>query len=315
MYNYSNVNVQDGQLEEIFYGLSDFPRRLPSKLFYDERGSQLFDLICELDEYYPTRTETSILKENINEITSLFCPDDILVELGSGSSTKTKILLNNLSNLSAYIPVDISPYYLLNSVINLRARYPNLAIHPKCADYTQDFELPKVGLPKSKMIGFYPGSTIGNFTKEEAKEFLQHISIVLGQGCSLIVGIDLKKNRHTLERAYNDQKGITAAFNLNILSRINREFRANFNTSYFVHNAVYNERDSRIEMHLISKRDQLVNIAENEFFFKKDEILITEYSYKYSLDEFEDLVSDSFRVEKVWVDRNKLFSVHYLTNI
>lgn len=313
MNNQTHTLTISDQLREIYDGLSEYPRRLPSKLFYDERGSNLFDQICELDEYYPTRTEISIIRENILEIKSVFNKNDLLVELGSGSSIKTELLLCGLKQISGYVPIDISPTFLLHSMLRLKSRYPWLEVYPLCTDYSHDFNIPQINGGYNKIVGFYPGSTLGNFTKDEARRFLEHIAEKLGKNCSLLIGIDLKKDKRILEPAYNDSKGVTAAFNLNILSHLNNEYRANFNINNFTHNAFYNEAEGRIEMHLISGEDQLIAIEDNEFFFHKDEIIVTEYSYKYSLNDFKELVSDLFTVEKVWTDKNKLFSIQYLT--
>ena len=299
-------------LHEVLDGLTKQQKELPSKLFYDERGSKLFDEITRLEEYYPTRTEMKIMEDNIEEIGALLGEGTVLVELGSGSSKKIRLLLENIPGLAAYIPVDISKEHLLNSVRILSRDYPQLDIIPFVADYTKEFSLPQINKNYDHLSAFYPGSTIGNFKPQEAKEFLRRISKLIGKNGGFIIGVDLKKDKQILEKAYNDKDGITAQFNLNILSHINHETGAKFDINKFYHKAVYNDTEGRIEMHLISCEPQSVQLNGSVIEFKQDEDIITEYSYKYAIGQFENLISDFFEVRKVWTDDKKFFSVQYL---
>lgn len=304
--------VSNDILDEVLAGLNKPRKSLPSKLFYDERGSKLFDKICELKEYYPTRTEMGILSRNIDEISDCIGNNNLLIELGSGSSTKIRLLLDHNPNLAAYIPIDISEEFLYESAEILQEDYPELLILPHCADYTLPVEIPDTGVKFHKKIVFYPGSTIGNFTKNEAKIFLERIHNICDSDGYLLIGVDLKKDIKILEAAYNDSEGVTAAFNMNILEHINRELDTDFDTDKFVHKAFFNRNIGRIEMHLVSVENQTVTLQDNSFTFKKGETIHTENSYKYTLDEFADLSSDFFRVEKVWTDPDNYFSVQFL---
>jgi len=299
-------------LDEIINGLKDSPKRLPTKLFYDEKGSQLFDKICELNEYYPTRTELKILEDNIEEITSCFGDDSVLVELGSGSSIKVRLLIDNLPTLAAYVPVDISSEHLVYSAECLKADHSDLKVYPLVADYTKEFTLPVINENYKIIDAFYPGSTIGNFTPQKARSFLERVANTFGKNSGLLIGVDLKKEKSILEAAYNDSKGITAKFNINILNHINTLVIADFNISKFSHHAFYNIDAGRIEMHLISKEAQKVKIDDEIISFGEQENILTEYSYKYSLRDFEQLVDGIYDVEKIWIDDNQLFSVQFL---
>lgn len=299
-------------MEEILTGLSRDQKMLPSKMFYDERGSRLFDFICELDEYYPTRTESLIMKENIEDIVSVFKENSILIEYGSGSSMKTRLLLDYLNNLSAYIPIDISEEHLLKTAARLKNEYSDLDILPLAADYTKPFELPEINKRVEHKITYFPGSTIGNFTKKEAGDFLKIIAQTCGENGGLLIGIDLHKDKKILEAAYNDKEEVTADFNLNLLERINREFGADFEIENFSHRAFYNEKEQRIEMHLVSEKEQTVTINERKFYFRKCETILTEYSHKYTLNSFADLAGNNFDIQKIWMDKKKYFSVLYL---
>ncbi len=303
---------ENNVLYEVLYGLTKPKRELPSKLFYDENGSKLFDEITRLPEYYPTRTEMQIMENNIEEIGSLLGEGTVLIELGSGSSKKIRLLLDHIPGLAAYIPIDISEEHLINSVNRLSKDYPDLDIIPLVADYTKDFQLPSLKKPYDHLAAFYPGSTIGNFKPEEAKNFLARIAGMIGKNGGMIIGVDLKKDKATLEAAYNDRMGVTAQFNLNILNHINHKTGAGFETKKFHHLAFYNEDAGRIEMHLISNEDQKVRLNGTVIELKENDDITTEYSYKYTLDEFEDLISDSFEVRNVWTDRKKLFSIQYI---
>lgn len=311
MMNYINNITGSHVASEILEGLSSYPKTLPCKLFYDEKGSELFDKICNLEEYYLTRTEIKILNDNIKEITSFLGKDITLIEPGSGNSRKTRLLFDNLPDIKVYVPVDISRSYLEMSAGNIQKAYPWLKLFPVCADFTH---LHKLDLPYSfskRRIIFYPGSTIGNFTPGEASDFLKKLSSLIGHNGGLLIGVDLKKDKQLLQRAYNDSKGITAEFNLNILNRINKEYGADFNLKLFRHKAVYNESAGRIEMYLISLVEQGVNVCDSYFVFNRNERILTEYSHKYSIEEFEDLVNKDMHLQKVWTDKDKLFSLQY----
>lgn len=298
--------------KEVITGLSQDRKSLPSKFFYDERGSELFEQITELDEYYLTRAERQIMQQNIGEITDAIGSESVLIEPGSGSCKKIRLLLDHLPNITAYIPVEISQKYLSQVVQNLQKEYPDLLIKPVSADYTKPFQLPEIDKAFDYYVVFYPGSTIGNFNPSEAQDFLKLLSDLMVPGGGLLIGVDLKKDIEILEAAYNDSQGVTAAFNKNMLTRLNRKLNADFDIEQFDHHAFYNEQKGRVEMHLVSRRDQTVHIKEKPFYFRKGETIHTENSYKYSLNDFEALVSDRFRVEKVWTDDDDLFSLQYL---
>ncbi len=302
-------------LEEILVGLSKEQKELPCKLFYDKKGSELFDQITALPEYYPTRTEIGIIKSNIDEIAKCIGKNSLLVELGSGSSMKIRLLLGGLKEISAYVPLDISYNHLIESTNTLSKDFPDIRIIPLCVDYTKPFEFPKFDFEWEKLVVFYPGSTIGNFHPSYARKFLANVAKRTGKGSGLLIGVDLKKDKAVIENAYNDTKGITAEFNLNILYRLNSDIGFNFDTDKWEHSAIYNENQGRIEMHLVSLTNQRVSHNGSKISFDKDESIITEYSYKYSLDEFEELIKDYYNVQKVWVDSNKRFSLQYLSVI
>ena len=302
-------------IDEVKQGLSSNPKWLPSKLFYDERGSRLFDQICELDEYYPTRTEEGIIADNLKEIINLFNKDTVLLEFGSGSSKKTRMLLSSFKQLKAYVPIDISESYL-NAVANeLRKEFVKFPIVPVAADYTKPLNFPSEISDAKKKIAFFPGSTIGNFLPDEARKFLKVVAEECGTNGGLLIGVDLIKDENVLNMAYNDSKGITAAFNLNLLTHLNNQFCYNFNIDNYQHKAFYNSKFNRIEMHLVSKANQLISMNGNSYTIKKDESILTEYSHKYSLKSFEELCNGIFNVEKVWTDDKYYFSLHYLSAV
>lgn len=303
---------QRQMFEEVLEGLHRPQKMIPSKFFYDERGSELFEEITRLEEYYPTRTETQILEKNIEEIAAAVGDQSVIVELGSGNSTKTRLLLDHLSDISAYVPVEISEEYLMKTVQSLKDEYPNLSIKPVCADYTKPFQIPPVAKPFEYYVIFYPGSTIGNFRPDRAQNFLKTISKLLVSGGGMLIGVDLKKDREILEAAYNDAKGVTAEFNRNMMVRMNRELNADFCIDEFEHLAFYNEEKGRIEMHLVSKIAQEVHMNGEVIHFEKGETIHTENSYKYSPAEFESLVNEWFEVKKIWTDKDDLFSMQYL---
>lgn len=301
----------DGMISEIIRTLRKSPKELSCKYFYDEYGSELFEQISELDEYYLTRTEISILKNNIWEIADVVGENSLILELGSGSSRKIRILLDNLKSIAAYVPVDISREFLLNSVKQLSDDYTNLNIVPLVADYTKSFKIPDFDINYSKIVAYYPGSTIGNFSREQAVNFLENICRFCGSGSGLLIGIDLKKDPEILEKAYNDDKGITAEFNLNILKNINSIFGADFELRKWKHVAFYNEELGRIEMHLQSLENQSVKLNGTSISFDKNERIHTENSYKYHIEEFEDLIRDFYILKQAWSDPNRKFAVCY----
>jgi len=304
-------NVKISMPEEVLAGLSKSQKTLPSKYFYDKRGSELFELICGLDEYYLTRTELNIMEENIDDIAEELGGDIQLIELGSGSSVKTRLLLDHLNSMHSYVPVDISDDFLAEVSENLQAEYPLLDIVPVAADYTQPFDLPKIK-PGVRRIAYYPGSTIGNFTKQNAAEFLELIAELVGEDGGLLIGFDLLKDKETLIDAYDDSKGVTAEFNKNILIRLNRELNANFDLDLFEHQAVFNEEKSRMEMHLVSREGQSVIISGTRIHFEKGETIHTENSHKYSLESFKELTDSHFRTVETWTDSDKMFAIQFL---
>jgi dimethylhistidine N-methyltransferase len=303
----------ESMLNDVIQGMRQPQKKLPSKYFYDERGSELLEQITRLEEYYLTRTEKRILETNINEITDCIGPRAMLVELGSGSSKKIRLLLKELSSLVAYVPVDISEEYLLKAVHNLRMDYPKVSIIPVFADYTSHFDLPDLGEDYEKQVLFFPGSTIGNFSPSKSRLFLDTLASLTDENAGMLVGVDLKKDKDVLEAAYNDKEGITAKFNKNILVRLNRELGTDFRPDCFTHHAWYNEKEGRIEMHLIAQKEQRVKVGDEEFQIEKGESIHTENSYKYSLGGFEEMVSDWFTVNKVWTDEQNYFSLQFLT--
>ncbi len=299
-------------LDTVLAGLARTPKTLPSKLFYDERGSRLFDRICELEEYYPTRTEHGILEQHLDEMLAEFGPRCRLVELGSGSSTKTRLLLDRARDLVAYTPIDISRDHLLRTAEQLAEAYPRLPIQPVCADYTRRVE----GLPPAaegvRTVVFFPGSTVGNFVPAEAAAFLARVRGLCGAGGGLLVGVDLVKEAGVLHRAYNDAEGVTAAFNLNLLVRLRDELGADIEVDAFRHRAIWDLGARRIEMQLVSRREQSVRIDDREFSFGDGEAITTEYSHKYTLSDFADLAARAgFEVERVWTDERQWFSVQW----
>lgn len=305
------ISKKASMIEEVIDGLRKDQKTLPSKYFYDERGSQLFDEITELEEYYPTRTESKILEDNVKEIANYLGEEVLLIEPGSGSSSKTKILLSNMDNICCYIPMDISGDYLNKIAEQLRIEFPRISILPLAADYTKPFELPESS-PDARKVVFYPGSTIGNFKKEKVEQFLKVIHDIIGKDGAFLIGVDLKKETSILEAAYNDAKGTTAAFNKNIFTHLNREIGSTFEADLFEHKAVWNEHKGRIEMHLFVKENHAIQINGDRIFFMKGESIHTENSHKYTLNGFADMVSDWFEVKKVWTDENNYFSVQYL---
>jgi dimethylhistidine N-methyltransferase len=305
--------VPDDELDELIDGLRQPEKTISPKYFYDERGSQLFDDITRLPEYYPTETELGIMSDNIGEIASLVGKQASLIEFGSGSSLKTRVLLEHLDDLAAYVPVDISEDHLLESSRQIREEFPDLDVLPVVADFTQPFQLPTPKVMPVRNIIYFPGSTIGNFTNDAARELLQVMYEEAGAGGALLIGVDLQKDPAIIERAYNDSAGVTAEFNRNMLRHLNREFGADFDLDAFAHSAKYNEREGRIEIRLVSEQDQEFSVGRESFSIGKDEAILTEYSHKYTLEGFAAMgEAAGFRVERVWMDAGRLFSVQYL---
>jgi dimethylhistidine N-methyltransferase len=297
---------------DVIGGLSRFPKMLSPKYFYDAKGSELFEQITVLPEYYPTRIELSILREHGADIARLIPQGAALIEFGAGATTKVRLLLQRCA-FDAYVPVDISGDFLRAQAENLRRDFPRLAVHPVAADFTAPFALPAdiAGMPK---VGFFPGSTLGNFEPQEASAFLRTARDILGRGAQMIIGIDLEKDERTLYDAYNDSAGVTARFNLNVLERINRELGGNFDLSGFIHRSVYNRDRHRIEMHLISRKAQSVRLLGHNFSFRPGESIHTENSYKYSIARFTRLAHEAgWQVRESWTDPAAMFSVHALT--
>src|ERR1700756_4591251 len=292
--------------------LSQYPKRLSPKYFYDAAGSELFEAITRLPEYYPTRTELAILRDRSCEIATIIPDGAALFEFGAGATTKVRLLLESC-DFDAYVPVDISGDFIRIQADALRRDFRALAVYPIAADFTASFALPSA-IAKMPKVGFFPGSTIGNFEPHEACRFLRSAREILGAGALMIIGADLEKDERVLYDAYNDAAGVTARFNLNVLVRMNRELGGNFDISAFTHRAIYNRERHRIEMHLISKKTQVVRMLGTSFSFRPGESIHTENSYKYSIDRFAALARGSgWKVGESWTDRAKMFSVHAMT--
>jgi dimethylhistidine N-methyltransferase len=311
---YEPVETDSSFARDVIAGLTARPKRLSPKYFYDEAGAQLFEDITALPEYYPTRCELEILRERAPEIARSVPGGSALIEFGSGSSKKVRILLAAAPTIAAYVPVDISSQMLIQEAEELRRDYPRLAVLPVEADFTQPFVLPAAATGRAH-AGFFPGSTIGNFEPHEACAFLRHAARMLGRGAILIIGVDLVKDAGILHAAYNDRAGITAKFNLNLLARINRELDADFDLASFSHHAFYNSERHRIEMHLASKTRQKVRVAGRSIEFRAGETIHTENSYKYTLGSFAALARGSgWRPVSAWTDAGANFSIHALAH-
>jgi L-histidine Nalpha-methyltransferase len=301
----------DDFLDDVITGLASVPKSLPCKYFYDERGSELFARICELDVYYPTKTELGIMHQHAAEMASLIGRRARLVELGSGSSMKTRVLLDRTPNLEAYVPVDISTDYLARAASQLREEYPHIPIMPVAADYSHAFALPEPNRA-ARTVVYFPGSTIGNLVPATARRFLRTIAKVAGPRGGLLIGVDLKKDPRVLHAAYNDPEGVTAEFNLNLLAHINRELGGDFDLARFRHQAFYDEKEGRIEMQLVSLARQIVRVGRSSFSFAQGEVITTEYSYKYEPGEFAKLASSAgFALRRTWTDEHNYFAVQY----
>lgn len=297
--------------QDVLAGLSHHPKQLPPKYFYDEAGSKLFEQITLLPEYYPTRTELRILRDRGTEIAAAIPKNAALVEFGAGATTKVRLLLNQCE-FDAYVPVDISGDFLNDQASELRKDFLDLNVYPVTADFTKSFALPPEvsGMPK---VGFFPGSTIGNFDPHEACAFLRSARAILGDGATMIVGVDLEKDERVLHAAYNDAAGVTGKFNSNMLVRINRDLGGNFDLSAFAHRAIYNRDRHRIEMHLIARKAQTARVLGRAFAFRAGETIHTESSYKYSVERFAALARGSgWTPRSSWTDADGMFSVHAL---
>ena len=323
--NKFTANIQDPETRELVRerflrdsldGLSRSPKRLPCKYFYDQRGSQLFDEICQTRDYYVTRTESQIMQRYAPEMGECLGRGVMLVEFGSGSSMKTRYLLDHLIDPAAYVPVDISGDHLLQSAAELSAEYPLIEVLPVVADFTKRFELPRSSEFASHNAVYFPGSTIGNYKPKAATDLLRTIAQISGEQGGLLIGVDLKKDRRILEKAYNDEQGVTAEFNLNLLHRMRRELGADVDVSAFEHHAFYNEEMGRIEIFLRSRIDQTICLSGQELKVDAGELIHTEYSHKYTVDGFAELAAEAgWTLRRVWTDSNHYFAVmHFVVS-
>lgn len=309
-----NTASDNNELQEIVAGLQRDEKMISPKFLYDERGSQLFDEITTLPEYYPTETELTIMQDNIDEIAALIGPRASLIEYGSGSSLKTRVLLDNLIEQAVYVPVDISEEHLLASAAQIREEYPALEVLPVVADFTKRFDLPDPGVMPLRNIVYFPGSTIGNFPKDQACELLDVMYGEAGEDGAMLIGVDLQKDPALIEAAYNDAAGVTAEFNLNMLRHLNREYGSDFDLDAWEHDAQYNQSQGRVEIRLINASEQTVTIGNDTVVIEKGEGILTEYSHKYTLDGFAKMAEGAgFKVARVWTDADQLFSVQYCT--
>jgi L-histidine N-alpha-methyltransferase len=306
--------VSSEEISELVNGLSEDRKQISPKYFYDERGSQLFDEITRLPEYYLTNTELGIMRDNIDEIVAMVGKQASLIEFGSGSSLKTRILLEHLSELAAYVPVDISEEHLQASADETRSEFPHIDILPQVADFTRQFDLPTPMVMPIRNVVYFPGSTIGNFEHDMAMELLRVMYLEAGKNGALMIGVDLQKDPKVIEDAYNDASGVTAEFNLNMLQHLNRDYGANFDVKEFTHSANYDEDKGRVVIELVSQADQTFEVADTAFDIADGEAILTEYSHKYTLDGFAAMAEEAgFKIAKVWTDPKQLFSVQFLT--
>lgn len=303
----------NGEQNELLAGLTRTQKTVSPKFFYDETGSRLFDEICRQPEYYPTRTEIDILRRHAGEMATLIGPQASVIEFGSGSSIKTRLLLAKLLDPAAYIPVDISREHLALAAEKLATDFPEIEVLPVCADFTHPVALPTPSRPAACNVVFFPGSTLGNFSVDEAIDLMRVMREQADDDGALLIGIDLAKPREIVEPAYNDAAGVTAEFNLNLLRRLNREYDADFELPAFEHEAVYDETEQRIEMRLVSLERQSVRIAGTDIDLDAGEYIVTEHSHKYSPGQFADMAKDAGFIScQAWTDANNLFSVQYL---
>jgi dimethylhistidine N-methyltransferase len=317
LYAQENEHKAGTFLREVLMGLSKTHKSIDPKYLYDKRGSELFEQICLLEEYYPTRAEKTILKLHAREMARMIGHDALIVEPGSGSGDKFRILLKELLHPAGYIPIEISRAILLRMTEELHKEFPELKVIPHCADFTMDLELPvSIDNQQAKKVIFFPGSTIGNFHKQEAVHFLKRFSKMAGPQGALLIGVDLKKEKERLLNAYDDSLGVTAAFNLNLLERLNREFDASFDISQFQHEVIYNEKYGRVEMYLKSIVPQFVRVNQTIFRFSEGETIHTECSYKYSVEEFCELAAKAeLQIKKFWKDPEDLFCMYYFEKL
>lgn len=307
----NSTEIDSALMSEVVEGLSRPQKALPPKLFYDERGSRLFERICEQPEYYIPAAETALLQLRADDLAAFCGPQCVVIEPGAGTAEKTPILLRALDRPAAYVPIEISATALETSVRHMASLLPGLRVHPVRADFTRPFGLPRIGDTQwRRRVVFVPGSTIGNFEPAAARRLLGDWQSLAGPRGALIIGVDLRKPRAILERAYNDAAGVTAAFNLNLLERLNRDFGANFDLDGFEHRAIFNDELSRIEMHLVSRRPQRVRIGSRSWVFAAGETLHTENSYKYRPADFAELALSAGWIRRdLWIDDRNLFSV------
>jgi len=301
-------------IDELVEGLSQPQKMISPKYFYDEAGSRLFEQITELPEYYLTDAELEIMRTHVDDMAALIGKQASLIEFGSGSSLKTRILLEHIDELAAYVPVDISAEHLYASAQKIRREFPGLDVRPVVADFTRPFALPTPAVMPVKNVVYFPGSTIGNFEEAEAMELLRVMYAEAGAGGALLIGLDLQKDPAIIDQAYNDSKGVTAEFNLNVLRHLNASHSAEFDVDAFEHRAEYDEDEGRVVLELVSQKDQTFAIGSKEFDIADGETIVTEYSHKYTLEGFARMAHDAgFEVEKVWTDPKQLFSVQYCT--
>ncbi len=297
-------------LEDVLAGLAASPRRTPPKWLYDERGCELYARITALPEYYLTRTEAAILDAHLGDVAELVGPGALVFEYGAGGGEKAVRLLGALHRPAAYVPVEIARPALLGACRAVLERFPDLPVRPVWADFTASFELPDAGLPGARRVAFFPGSTIGNFDPHEAVALLRRMAVHAGPGGRLVVGVDLAKEPSILERAYDDAQGVTAAFDLNLLARVNRELGADFDLSAFRHVAFFDPRRSRVEMHLESLAPQVVHVAGRAFAFRAGETIHTESSYKWEARAFDALAAIAgWRHERTFTDERAWYAV------
>jgi len=305
--------MQDDFATEVLSGLSRRPRAIPCRFLYDARGSELFERITELEDYYPTRTEIGLLERHAPDIAELAGAGVAIVEFGSGSSRKTEILIAALPALAAYVAIDISAAALSEAATRLRARFPELEVVTVTGDFNDAMDLP-ASLAATRKLGFFPGSTIGNLGNEEAISFLSNARERLGPDGALLLGVDLKKPESILVPAYDDSEGVTAAFNLNLLTRINRELGGSFDLTKFAHEAIYNAEAGRVEIYITSREDQEVTVLGQSFAFAPGERIHTENSHKYAIEDITAMAEAAgWTHARAWVDDDNLFSLNMLT--
>jgi dimethylhistidine N-methyltransferase len=301
-------------LTALIDGLSRPRKTISPKYFYDEAGSQLFEEITQLPEYYLTDVELEIMERHIDEMAALIGETASLIEFGAGSGMKTRLLLEHMHEPAAYVPVDISEEHLLESQRSIQQDFPDIEVLPVPADFLHPFDLPEPATMPLRNVVYFPGSTIGNFERDAAVELLEVMHEEAGEDGALLIGADLRKDPDVIHAAYNDSAGVTARFNLNMLSHLNREFDAEFDVDAFEHRATYDRNNGRVVMELVSQRDQVVQVSDARIPIARDEAITTEYSHKYTLEEFGDMVAAAgFSTERVWTDPRGWFSVHYCT--